>query len=40
MTAALVIAGYGCCLALLAVAIDQAPEVLDAVTEWIERRRP
>lgn len=40
MTAALVIAGYGCCLMLLAVAIDQAPEVIDAVTEWIERRRP
>lgn len=38
--AALVIAGYGCCLALLAVAIDQAPEVLDAVTEWLERRHP
>ena len=40
MTAALVIAGYGCALTLLAAAIDQAPKVLHAVTEWLERRHP
>ena len=36
----IVVFGAMCCVGLLMVAIDQAPEALDAVTEWLERRRP
>lgn len=39
MMPALVVAGYGCCLTLLAVAIDQAPEALNRLDDWWHDRR-